>query len=240
MTIQEVGTDKNKFGKVVTMSDNNKNILRYVGDDGEFYDLIDDYFEGDSIDDEYLVEPISPYAIRALLQVYWMRFVDYHAFLQNLPARKVDELTLFAMGVRSLKRPIHAVSGALVMLFVVGPMVLATLFVMSRSLVDSDLPSDETILESHRETILATSGQVNIENLMHCEATILIHLDSVPLYTVDNEDVQFTRNLPIKYDYPLQVYRLAGEDDWYQWSYYTPEIGENIVLASYFEKIVCE
>ena len=100
------------------MSEFNKNILQYIGDDGELHFPIDDYAEAMLAGEmDYL--PLDQtlnfdirlhhYPFYGSLSQRWRQYIVYHGLIRELPNHEVVRLGLLATYTNIFKYPIHAV-----------------------------------------------------------------------------------------------------------------------------------
>lgn len=213
------------------MPNQEKYILNYIGDDGEFLHSIDEYAEdmlaGDLNMPAYMDDAFDLYHYRypfhGSLWQRWAQYQDYHALLGELPKYQVKTFGWFARLTRHLDRP----SDLITYIFWNGIVLVIALFMMMGVIVTIfnavNMP-DEKYLAEHRTEILDSSM-----NYRNCTILTNPANDMVAIYRLTpDEIVQIdTLGKPKSVD----VYVPRSDDGWYQLAEYHDEVGVGIVRS---------
>ncbi len=227
------------------MSSENKNILDYVGDDGEFLYPVDE--EGEFLSDT-AVDYLPP---------------QYHATEIESQPFPLNIFTSVMAVVSEIKRRIMLNMGYLtwigaVLVFI--PILMLSLWISHNReelQVNGVLVAEQTKItpdnNSVRSSIVAGISDDVKEELLRafddelpnanldyrCQATILYGTTALPVYRVMAGELRHMATLSVQATTAWDVFRIDGSSDWYQLSDYYPQKGEGIVLARYFTSLRC-
>lgn len=220
------------------MSQPSKNLLQYIGDDGEFLYPIDENGEvmlnGELVIDVpeeefYLDLTEYHYPFQGSLRERWSQFVEYHELIHQLPQAEIYNLGLFAYATRFFRHPRN--------ILILGGMITFVFITSSLGFIlNARSHSDEAWLIQHSDTILNISLAGDMQN---CVATPQDNVEEILVYRIREVSVYDFTVLDTQTHTRIAVNAPVNDKGWYQLvEYNTP--GEGIVLAKYFDNLVCE
>ena len=220
------------------MTQSDKYILNYVGDDGEFHYAIDVYAEqmlrrdmilptrADEIPayQPNMTDPIIASPIpQPAGQVWSYDYPRPWEFSSRQRERIVIRLLILAFW------------GLLAIGSLGGILGLGTLLRMENDRSDPDLAMDQNWLQANTDNILD-------ENItyQYCMATPVQSIDVIYVYDVTADGVFYADELDTSVKNDISVAVPNNGSGWYQLPLLHTDIGQNIVLAEYFSAIECD
>ncbi len=232
------------------MGKNKKDILQYVGDDGELLHPIDDCAEEALSEDQNVSsnidDPFDLYDYRYPFHGWpwqrWLQYREYHTLLRQLPKYQVKSFGWFARLTRNLEKPSglinHTanqgltlfVSSTVLMLFCLILFVFSTVLTIWGSFLQDigtqvmDKNIGEMYLMDHRAEILDTTMKYR-----KCMMSPSPTSGSIGIYEVTEDSV--TQIDTLGSPRLVNVYVPQDSDGWYQLAQYHGEVGMGILRA---------
>ena len=212
------------------MSEFNKNILDYVGDDGEFHYPIDEYAEAFyeagmnyslTGNDEPFDIRFHHYPFHGNLWQRWLQYREYNALIQALPSYDVRNLGWFAQFTYHLHAPLVKFFG----LFMLGVMLLGILVLIFYQ-------TDTEILASQRSEILSPDTTYK-----SCTASFY-NMTELKIYRVTDNEIEIMETRDVQFGVEVEVPYYS--DEWAQLSEYSGTPGEGIIVTRDFNNLYCE
>ena len=234
------------------MANKPKNILDYVGDDGEFLYEIDEYAE-DMLEgnlsylpkrDDFVDLTTYYYPFHGSISARWQQFVEYHAMLQDLHQYEINKLGWLAQVTYTFRKPTDVFILALLGMLFFGSILLGLILpsapLIEPTPVTASINQDIVQLSELRTDILKFDHTSANADYQSCDAVLNKDYAEVPVYNVAKDNIILARNIELARHLLIQVRVPQNVEEWYQLDYNNLEVGENIVLAKYISSLLCK